>query len=89
MIRSEIVFVCSKLPKGCWDYVEGIRNLWWRKYFMENINAFLCTSQIDTMLCEMTFYQMHSSLLYVKEEDTVVGVATRHYGLVGPGIESR
>jgi len=56
---------------------------------MENINAFLCTSQIDTMLCEMTFYQMHSSLLYVKEEDTVVGVATRHYGLVGPGIESR
>jgi len=27
--------------------------------------------------------------IYVKEQDTVVGLATRHYGLVGLGIEFR
>ena len=27
--------------------------------------------------------------MYVKERNTVVGVATPHYGLVGPGIEFR
>jgi hypothetical protein len=26
-------------------------------------------------------------ILYVKEQDTVVGVAARYYALVGPGIE--